>query len=76
MLIAYDACHPDHPNDKAHLLIKDLKRAIFADGVTLGGNVLRVEYRGRDIGPRGDGVEIVCASVEIAVKFVEDLANP
>lgn len=76
MLIAYHACHPDHPNDKAHELIKDLKRAVFKDGVTLGGKVPRVEYRGRDIGPRSDGVAIVCASIEIVVKFVEDLTNP
>lgn len=76
MLIAYHACNPDHPNDKAHDLIKDLKRAIFKDGVTLGGAVPRVEYKGRDIGPRGDGVGIVCASIEIAVKFVEELTNP
>lgn len=74
--LAYDVCHPDHPNDKAHLIIKDLKRAVFSDGATLGGQVKKVDYKGRDIGPRGDGVGIVCASIEIVVKFVEDLANP
>ena len=76
MLIAYHECDPDHPNDMAHLMIKDLKRAIFHDGVTLGGNVRRVKYSGRDIGPRADGVGIVCASIEIVVEFVEDLSNP
>lgn len=76
VLIAYHACHPDHPNDKAHEVIKDLKRAIFKDGTTLDGSVKRVEYIGRDIGPRGDGVSIVCCSIEIVVHFVEDLANP
>lgn len=76
ILIAYHECEPDHPNDMGHLLLKDLKRAIFHDGVTLGGKVVRVTYRGRDIGPRGDGVGIVCASVEIDVNFVEDLTNP
>lgn len=76
MLISYHECDPDHPNDQAHLMIKDLKRAIFHDGVTLGGKVPRVKYAGRDIGPRADGVGIVCASIEIAVSFVEDLSNP
>lgn len=76
VLIAYHECDPDHPNDKGHELIKDLKRAIFADGVTLAAQVQRVHYRGRDIGPRGDGVGIVCASVEIDVHFIEDLTNP
>lgn len=76
ILIAYDECHPDHPNDKAHSLLKDLKRAVFADGATLGGKVRRVEYKGRDIGPRSDGVGIVCASIEIEVRFIEDLTSP
>lgn len=76
LLIAYHSCHPDHPNDMAHLVIRDLKRAIFLDGGTLGNKVHKVSYKGRDIGPRGDGVAIVCASIEISVKFVEDLANP
>lgn len=76
ILIAYDECHPDHPNDKAHSLLKDLKRAVFADGVTFSGKVRKVEYKGRDIGPRSDGVGIVCASIEIEVKYVEDLTNP
>lgn len=76
ILVGYDECHPDHPNDKAHLILKDLKRAIFCDGMTLGGKVRKVEYKGRDIGPRADGVGIVCASIEIEIKFVEDLTNP
>ncbi len=76
VLIGYHACDADHPNDMGHLLLKDLKRAVFKDGVTMGGQVARVEYKGRDIGPRGDGVGIVCASIEIDVSFVEDLTNP
>ena len=76
ILIAYHACDADHPNDMGHLLLKDLKRAVFHDGVTLGGNVVRVKYAGRDIGPRGDGVGIVCASIEVEVSYVEDLTNP
>lgn len=76
ILIAYHECHPDHPNDKAHDMIKDLKRAMFGDGMTMLNKVRRIDYRGRDIGPRGDGVGIVCASIEIEVSFVEDLTNP
>lgn len=76
VLVAYHACHPDHPNDMGHDLIKDLKRAVFGDGVTLGGKVRKVTYQGRDIGPRGDGVAIVCANIEIQVMFAEDLTNP
>lgn len=76
VLVGYDECHPDHPNDKAHLILKDLKRAVFCDGMTLDSKVRKVEYKGRDIGPRADGVGIVCASIEIEVKYVEDLQNP
>jgi hypothetical protein len=76
MLIGYSECHPDHPNDAGHEIIKDLKQSMFSDGVKFGGKVLQVEYKNRDIGPRGDGVAIVCASIEITVQFVEDLQNP
>lgn len=76
ILVGYYPCDAIHPNDSGHLVIKDLKRAIFSDGVTLGGAVRKVEYKGRDIGPRGDGVDIVCATVEIEVSFAEDLQNP
>lgn len=75
VLVGYDKCHPNHPNDKAHLMIRDLKRAVFHDGVTLGDKVRKVTYVGRDIGPRGDGVDVVCATVEITVSYVEDLAD-
>ncbi|UZZ64514.1 tail-completion of type 1 protein [Curvibacter phage PCA1] len=75
ILVSYDKCHPNHPNDKAHVLIRDLKRAIFHDGTTLGDKVRKVTYVGRDIGPRGDGVDIVCATVEITVEYVEDFAD-
>lgn len=76
ILVGYYQCDPIHPNDTGHLVIKDFKRAIFHDGVTLGGTVRKVEYKGRDIGPRGDGVDIVCATVEVEVTFAEDLTNP
>lgn len=76
VLVAYDKCDPNHPNDKAHAMIRDLKRAVFSDGATLGEQVIGVEYVGRDIGPRGDGVSIVSATVEIVVEYEESLQNP
>lgn len=76
MIDAFDVCDPNNPNDKAHAMIRDVKRAIFKDGRTLGGTVVEVEYLGRDIGPRPDGVALVQARVAIRVSFAEDLANP
>lgn len=76
VLGGYAPCDPKHPNDTAHKIIRDIKRVIFADGATLGGKVTKVEYKGRDIGPRADGVGIVYAIVEIVVTYVENLAQP
>lgn len=72
----FDICDPDNPNTKAHAIIRDLKRAIFAGGTTLGGAVKTVKYLGRDIGPRPDGVALVQARILISVEYVEDLSNP
>ena len=73
---AFDRCDPDNPNDKAHAMIRDIKRVLFVDGRTFGGKVVEVAYRGRDIGPRPDGVALVQARVMIEVSYAEDLANP
>lgn len=73
---AFDKCDPDHPNDQAHKMIRDIKRAIFAGDATLGGKVSRVLYQGRDIGPRPDGTALVQVRVLIDVEFIEDLTNP
>lgn len=73
---AFDVCDANNPNDKAHAMIRDIKRAIFKDGATLGGQVRSVKYTGRDIGPRPDGAALVQARVTIEVEFVEDLQNP
>lgn len=87
VLGGYAECDPDHPNDRAHEILADIKKAIFglADGATraeragaqfsLGGRVKSVTYRGRDIGPRADGVPIVFAIVYIDIVFVEQLAE-
>jgi len=77
---AHDACDPDHPNDKAHLIIADLKRAIFSGepkhGLRLNGKAKQVAYKGRTIGAREDGAAIVFAGIHIDVLYTEDLANP
>lgn len=73
---AFDKCDPDNPNDQAHKMIRDLKRAIFAGDATLGGKVSKVMYIGRDIGPRPDGAALVQARVMIVIEYVEDLTNP
>lgn len=79
----YVRCDPDHPNDAAHAVIRDIKRALFknAPNGMLGqqnfdGRVHRVRYVGRDIGPRADGMPIVYAIVHIEVDYAETLANP
>lgn len=72
----FDVCDPDNPNTKAHAIVRDLKRAIFAGGTTLSGAVKTVKYLGRDIGPRPDGVALVQARILISVEYVEDLSNP
>lgn len=73
---AQDECDPDHPNDKAHLLLRDMKRAIFGPDSNLMQTVKAVTYKGRAIAPREDGTTVVVASIQIEVKFVEDLTNP
>lgn len=83
----YAPCDPDHPNDVAHQIISDIKRVIFTtpknltrmqelQGMTsLGIKAAKIEYMGRDIGPRADGVPVVFAVVHVDVTFVEQLTN-
>jgi hypothetical protein len=79
-LLAYLPCTVDDPNTAAHAAIRDLKRAVFTTGGRpdhqLNGQVKRVEYLGRDIGPRSDGEAIVLAIIEIGVQYVENVATP
>lgn len=85
VLGGYADCDPDQPNDTAHMIISDIKKAVFSNTdatrademkgtVSFGGRVKSVTYRGRDIGPRTDGVAIVFAVVHIDVVFVEQLS--
>lgn len=73
----YVFCDPDNPNDAAHAVIRDIKRAVFpGEDRDRSWNrlVKRVSYKGRDIGPRTDGVNIVFAVVRISVRYVEKLS--
>lgn len=76
ILEGFVACDPDNPNDAAHEVLADLKRAIFAGDRTFGRLVRALHYRGRTIGVRSDGQAIVSANIEIAVEFAENLAEP
>lgn len=73
----YVRCDPDHPNTAGHLVIKDIKRALFKDGLYMGrpAKVKAIKYEGRDIGPRADGEPIVFAVVHFSVEYAETLAD-
>lgn len=73
---AYGPCDPDNPNDAAHAMIRDIKRAMFKGNATFDDKVKLVRYMGRDIGPRPDGVALVNAQVMIVVQYVENLSDP
>lgn len=72
----HTVCDPDNPNDAAHLILADLKKAIFKGDKTFGGVVKTLTYVGRNIGRREDGASLIAASVVFDAQFVEDLANP
>jgi hypothetical protein len=76
VLGGYVKCDPNNPNDAAHAILRDLKKAVFKDGSKMGGVVRNVEYRGRNIGARADGRPIVFAIIHITVEYAEDLTNP
>ena len=84
VLGAYVFCNADNPNDAAHDAIADIKKAVFSSDLARrpvagarGGNgrVAKLSYRGKDIGPRADGKNIVFAVVHISVTFAEDLLD-
>lgn len=78
ILEGHAACDPENPNDMGHLIIADIKKAIFSSKLTYGNGqqIYEVIYAGRTIAPREDGMAVVAAAVEISVDFVERLANP
>lgn len=70
------ACDPDNPNDTAHMIVSDIKRAIFGGQRMLGGKVRDLRYVSRSIAPRQDGMSIVSAAVQITASFYESLIAP
>jgi hypothetical protein len=76
VLGGYAICDPDHPNDTAHKIIKDLKRAVFGAGMRLGKRGNEMTYQGRGIGPRTDGAAVVFAVIYLTVEYAENLAAP
>jgi hypothetical protein len=74
----HDECDPMNPNDKAHLILADLKKAIFGVDPSFDGAVRpsELEYAGRQIGVREDGTAFVSGSIAIRITFVENLAEP
>jgi hypothetical protein len=72
----HTTCDTDNPNDAAHLMLEDIKRAIFGGDRTLGGAVRNIYYVGRDIGRREDGLALVAAVVAFDCEFAEDLTSP
>lgn len=77
---AHDRCDAEHPNDRGHALVRDVKRALFGGprtrGTVLDGLADSIAYRGKTIGAREDGAALVFASVAIEVHYAEDLAAP
>lgn len=80
VLMAHLRCEDDNPNVAAHAGLRDLKRAIFTTNgkpdTTLGGRAVDVAYIGRQMSPRDAGQKLVVVLLEVAVRYVEDLANP
>jgi hypothetical protein len=73
---ATSPCDADNPNLAGHVLIADIKRAIFSGDLTWGGLAQRTLYTGRTIGPRQDGSDLVTVTVKIQIAIVENLARP
>lgn len=71
------ACDPDNPNDVGHQIVTDIKKAIWHEKMTYGTDkkLIAINYEGKTIGPREDGIAVVAAAVEISVEFVESLSN-
>jgi hypothetical protein len=73
---AHTACDPNNPNDAAHLMIGDMKKALFGADITFARTVRKFLYRGRMILPRDDGLAVVAANITVEAVFPESLANP
>jgi hypothetical protein len=71
-----ECADPDNPNDTAHLMLADIKRAVFSGDYRFENRVAELNYIGRAIGAREDGTNICFASVTFELVFSEDLTAP
>jgi hypothetical protein len=76
VLEGHATCSPDHPNDAAHAIIADFKRAIFGSDLTFGYGVTDAVFTGAEIDPRDEGRDLVAARIRFSLSFVENLASP
>jgi hypothetical protein len=76
VLEGHATCDPDHPNDAAHAIISDLKKAIFSTDLSFGYGVVEAVFSGAEIDPREEGRDIVAARIRFSLSFVENLASP
>lgn len=79
VLEGHDVCDPEQPNDKGHLIVADLKKAVFGADLTLGGRLRskdEIKYLGKAIGQRPEGGDVIAASISFSIAQVEDLSSP
>ncbi len=67
-------CDADHPNVAGRAIVADIKKAIWGGDITFGRTIVSLDYIGRTIAPRDDGLETVSAAVEFSLSFAETLA--
>lgn len=73
VLGGYHQCDADQPNDVGHAIVRDIVKAVYKEGVNLGRRVVKVQYMGKDIGPRADSLPEVFAIVHITVTYSQEL---
>lgn len=73
---AHLACDADNPNDAAHDAAIDIKTAMFSGDRTFGDIVINLNYAGKTIGRREDGVAVVPVYVQIDAWYSENLTAP
>ena len=71
-----DISDMNNPNDTAHGLISDIKKAIFSGDPRLNGDCISVKYIGSSISAKEDSVTKVSCTVDLAVVYAENLLNP
>lgn len=69
----FDTCDLDNPNDISHDIVADLKKCLFAKDAI--NKTYNVEYLGRTIGKREEGLKINGGALHIAITYAEDMAN-